>query len=256
MKPFWGVLMLLILVLVINVVFFVMPLLASWKSSFMPARVITVSAQGSATVTPDEALLNFSVVTQGQNPQTLSDNNNLKMAAVMQFISSQAIASSDVSTTGYNLQPNYQWDKNTNNQYITGYTLTQTVTVKVRDLTKVATILGGLAPLGVNQIGGVNFTFQDSNKFVALARADALTKAQTEASQMAAQAGASLGGVITVNESPNVPIPFYGGYAMDSKAMGAPQAATPPIAPGTQDVTDSVTVTYELKSLISTDAAP
>lgn len=221
-------------------------ILGSWKSYFVPARTITVSAQGMTVATPDEALVDFSVVTQGSNPQTLSDNNNSKMSAVMQFVSSQGIASSDIATTGYDLEPNYQYDKNTGTNYITGYTLTQTVEVKVRDLTKVAGVLGGLAPLGVNQIGGVNFTFQNPNEFVAIARGDALTNAQTEAAQMAAQTGASLGEVVTVTESSNVPSPLPV-YAMSAGGAGAMSAPTmPSIAPGTENVTDEVTVTYQL----------
>jgi uncharacterized protein YggE len=242
---FWDVLAILILVLVINLIFFVMPLLANWKGSFTPARTISVTAQGMTVATPDEADISFSVVTQGQNPQTLSDNNNQKMAAVMQFISSQNIASSDIATTGYDLEPNYQYDRTSQRNFINGYTLTQTVQVKIRDLTKVASVLGGLAPLGVNQIGGVNFTFQDPNKFIGIARSDALTKASAEAGQMATQANASLGEVVTITESSYVPVPvpMYGMQAAGSVA----NAVSPSIAPGTQNVTDNVTVTYALQ---------
>jgi len=243
---FWDVLALFILVLVINVIFFVMPMLASWRGSLVPARTLTVSAQGMATVSPDMAVIDFSVVTQGQDPKALSDNNNSKMNAVMQFVSSQGIASSDIATTGYDLEPNYQWDKNTNRNFITGYTLTQTVEVKVRDLTQVASVLGGLAPLGVNQIGGVDFTFQDPDKFVALARADALTKAASEAGMMAAQAGTSLGTVVSINESHYIPGPQPVYNMASGLGSVAIEPVTPSIAPGTQDVTDTVTVTYTL----------
>jgi uncharacterized protein YggE len=228
------------------VLFFVMPLISRLTASFTPARTISISAQGMTTATPDMAEISFSVVSQGDNPSTLSDNNNSKMSAVLQFVSSQAIASSDIATTDYDLEPNYQYDKNTQRNFITGYTLTQTVEVKIRDLSKVASVLGGLAPLGVNQIGGVDFTFQDPNKFINIARADALTKAQEQASELAAQSGASLGEVVTVNDSPYVPGPrvIYNA-ASGGAAMSVP--AAPTIEPGTQDVTDQVNVTYELR---------
>lgn len=254
---FWDVLALLILVVIVNLIFFVMPALNGWKNSFVPARTITVTAQGMTTATPDMAQISFSVVSQGQNPQTLSNNNNTKMGAVMQFISSQGIASSDIATTGYDLEPQYN---NTNVVYlpeiptptpavaqtpaIVGYTLTQTVEVNVRDLTKVATVLGGLAPLGVNQVGGVDFTFQNPDKFTAIARGQALTNAAAEASEMAAQAGASLGEVVTVSESSYVPGPVYAMAANAGAGGSAP--VNPSLAPGTQNVTDNVTVTYQL----------
>lgn len=243
---FWIVLDVAIGLVAVNLVFFVMPMLGQLKDSFAPARTITISAQGLTTATPDMAEISFSVVTQGKDPQALSDNNNQKMTAVMQFVSSQNIASSDIATTGYNLMPNYQWDKNTQRNYITGYTLTQTVQVKVRDLSKVASVLGGLAPLGVNQIGSVNYTFQDPNKFIALARADALSKAQKQVNEMVSETGASVGKIMNISESSYIPYP----RASYDYATGMGGAATvsiaPPIQPGTQDVTDTVNVTYEI----------
>lgn len=244
-KYVWKVLALVGIVFVIFL-FVAMGPLSAWQASFTPARVITVSATGKTTATPDEADVNFSVVTQGTDPATLSNNNNTKMNAVMQFVSSQGIASSDIATTGYDLEPNYQYDRNSGRNFITGYTLTQTVEVKIKDLTKVAGVLGGLAPLGVNQIGGVNFTFQDQDTFIAAARSDAMNKAKQQAMAMASEAGASLGEVVTVSESSYIPFPQTP-YAV-SNAMGAVAApVTPSIQPGSQDVTDSVTVTYELR---------
>lgn len=246
MKPFLAVMTLFVAVLIIFLIIFAIPGISAWESSFAPARTVTVTAQGMTVATPDEADIDFSVVTQGQNPQTLSNNNNMKMGAVMQFLGSQNIASSDIMTTGYDLEPNYVYDQTSQRNDITGYTLTQTVEVKILDLTNVATVLGGLAPLGVNQIGGVNFTFQNPNEFVAIARGQALTNAEAEAGQMAAQAGASLGEVVTVTESSNVPSPLPV-YAMASGGNAMPAAVEPSLAPGTQNVTDEVTVTYQLK---------
>ncbi len=245
MKLFWGFMIALIAVVILFVLGFAMPAATAWERSFAPARTVTVSAEGKTVATPDEADITFSIVTQGQSPSALSDNNNSKMAAVLQFVASQGIASSDVATVGYNLQPNYQWDKNSQRNYITGYTLTQTVRVKIRDLSKVAPVLGGLAPLGVNQIGSVNYTFQNPDAFVAIARTDAMMKAQEEAAQMAAESGAMLGPVVTVSESRYIPVPQP---AYQALGMGmAATAVLPPVTAGTQEVTDNVTVVYGLR---------
>lgn len=246
-KWFWIVLDVFIAVAVINVVFFVMPMLQKIGDGYAPSRTIAVSAQGKTTASPDLAELSFSVVTQGQNPATLSTANNDKMNAVLQFVKSQAIADADIKTTSYDLSPNYQWDKNTQRNYITGYTLTQTVEVKVRDLSKVASVIGGLAPLGVNQIGGVAFTFADEEKVLAAARADAFAKAIAKAKEMAAAAGVSLGRVVNVAESNYIP---YKSYSLSSESAmgmgGAVPSAAPTIQPGTQDITDNVSIVYEL----------
>lgn len=243
---FWMLFTLLIAVAIVNVVFFVMPLLSRWAGSFYPARSMTVSAEGKTTAGPDLAEVSLSVVSQGQNPDTLAANNNSKMNAVLQFVAAQGIADADVKTTNYNLSPDYQYDKNTQRNFIVGYTLTQTVDVKIRDLSKVAQVLAGLTPLGVNQIGNVNFTFADQEKYLAIARADAFDKAEKKAEQMAAAAGVSLGRVIGVSEYGS-PVPIY--YGAD-KAMGmggAVAASVPTIQPGTQDITDQVSIVYEIK---------
>jgi uncharacterized protein YggE len=270
---FWILFDVLVGVGALTLLFGLLPFLSHLGASYEPARVISVSAQGLTTATPDMAELSFSVVTQGKNPADLSDNNNVKMNAVVAFVKSQGIADADVKTTSYDLQPNYSTVSvpiGTPNpfggsaaggaatiilpqpptsfrttQTIVGYTLTQTVDVKIRDLTKVAAIVGGLAPLGINQIGGVSFTFSNPEGVTAIARADALQKAKTKAAEMAAEAGVSLGGVINLNESSFFPSARF--ESNGASALSVPAPSTPPISPGTQDITDNVNVTYELK---------
>ncbi len=245
---FWVLLDALLASLIIGVLGVGLPALVKFSAAAAPARTITVNAEGMTTATPDLAEITFSVLSQGQNPQDLTTNNTDKMNAVLEFVSSENIASSDIATTGYDLEPDYQYDNATQSNFITGYTLTQTVTVKIHDLTNVATVLGGLAPLGVNQIGGVDFTFNDPNSFLAVARADAMSKAQAEAEQMASAAGASLGEVVNVSENGIVPQPFpiYNMAAPTAMGVSGAAASTPNIQPGSQDVTDNVTVTYAL----------
>jgi uncharacterized protein YggE len=246
---FWVLLDALLAVLIIAIMGVGLPAVVQWASSVPPARTITVTAQGMTTATPDLAELTFSVVSQGQDPQALETNNTNKMNAVLQFVASQNIATSDIATTGYDLEPTYTYNNNTQNNSITGYSLTQTVTLKIHDLANVATVLSGLTPLGVNEIGGVDFTFNDPDAFVALARVDAMNKAEAKAVQMAEQAGASLGEVVNVAENSYVPSPFpIYNTAVPMVAMGASSAAsTPNIQPGSQDVTDNVTITYALR---------
>lgn len=246
---FWVLLDALLVSLVIGIMGVGLPAVSQWAASVPPARLVTVTAEGKTTATPDLAEVSFSVLSQGKDPQTLATSNTDKMNAVLQFVSSQGIATSDIATTGYNLQPSYNYDNTMQSNQITGYTLTQTVTLKIHDLTKVATVLSGLTPLGINQIGGVNFTFNDTNTFLAVARADAMNKARIKAQEMASEAGASLGAVVNVSENGIVPM-IYKSYNMaaSSGLGGAPMAvSTPNIQPGSQDITDDVTITYALR---------
>lgn len=244
---FWVLLDALIAALILVVLGVGLPVLTEWGASLTPARTVTVTAEGKTTATPDLAEITFSVVSTGQNPQALTTDNTGKMNAALQFLESQDIATSDIATTGYDLEPAYNYNNTTQSNEITGYTLTQTVTVKIHDLSSVAAVLGGLAPLGVNQVGGVEFTFNDPNEYLAAARQDAMNQAEQKAQQLAAEAGAPLGAVVSVSENGIIPqpVPVYNMSA--SAPMEALAVSTPNVQPGSQDVTDSVTITYALR---------
>jgi uncharacterized protein YggE len=238
----------------------------NWESSLTPARTLTVSAQGKTTAAPDLAEVSFSVISQGPTADTLNAANDQKMTAAIDFVKSLGIASSDITTTNYDIEPNYETNtvtvpffgsssavptitvpvRTTSSSTITGYTLTETVLVKIRDFTNIAKLLGGLPPLGINQVSGVTFTFNDPDTFLAVARADAMIKARAKAAEMAAEAGVSLGKVMSVQEYGNIPVFSPVNYRMASP-MATEAASTPTIEPGTQDITDQVTMVYELK---------
>lgn len=240
--------------------------IADWGSSLAPARTLSVSAQGKTTAAPDLAEVSFSVISQGANPDALNTDNNQKMSAAIDFVKSLHVASSDITTTNYDISPDYQTNTVTapiavsqissavagvpmrtiSSSTIVGYTLTQTVQVKIRDFANIAKLLGGLPALGINQVSGVTFTFNDPDQFLAIARADAMTKAEAKAGEMAAEAGVSLGKIVSVQEYGNIPVFSPVRYAAAS-SMAQSSVSMPTIEPGTQDITDQVTMVYELK---------
>jgi uncharacterized protein YggE len=244
---FWILLDLFVAVAIINLMFFVMPAIKKYGNSLAPTRTMSVSAEGKTTVTPDLAQASFSVVSRGKNPTDLADMNNQKMSAVINFLKSEGLADKDIKTTAYNLSPDYQYEPKTGRSTITGYTLTQTVSVKMRDFKKVPEIIGGLTPLGINEIGGINFSVEDPEKFLVTARADAFGKAQAKAAEMAAGNGVRLGRIVNIMESQGTPPTPY--YQAESRAgtMAAPAVAVPTIEPGSEELTDQVFLTYELE---------
>lgn len=245
---FWILLDIVLASSALFILFALIPAIRDYGDSFQPARVISVSAQGKTIVSPDVAVASFSVITQGKNPEELVAQNNDKMAAVVQFVKSQGVEDRDVKTTNYNLRPDYGYDENTRRSFIVGYTITQTVTVKMRDFGKIAPIIAGLAPLGINQIGGINFEIEDVEKFLAIARSEAFGRAKAKAAEMAAQNGARLGRVVSISESTTYYPRFATLEAAKGIGDGAPATVSlPEIEPGTQEVTANVSVTYELE---------
>lgn len=246
---FWLLLDAFLAVAVVGLLFFVFPMVDKYKDLLYPARNMTVSAEGKTLVSPDIATTSFSVVSRGQDPEELTRKNNELVSEAINFVKSQGVEAKDIRTTGYNLSPDYVYDEKTRRSYISGYTITQTVTVKIRDLSKVGKILGGLPELGINQISGVNFSVDEPEKYLAEAREKAFRAVREKAEAMAKVNGVKLGKVLNVSEYQGRPVYPY--YAKSETAFGTGGGdivmSAPTIEPGSEEVTVSVTVNYELR---------
>ncbi len=242
---FWNLLN-VVLILVIAYSAFCAWNASRYFASLPITRTIVVNAEGKSKVTPDIATVSFSVVSEGKTAEAVQSDNNTKMAASLDYVKSQGVEAKDIQTSGYNLSPRYEYDTKKKTTFISGYTLMQTVSVKLRDFEKAKVIVGYLPSLGINQINGISFSVEDPDVFQNLARQEAFLKARDKAMTMAKQNSVRLGRVVTFSENSGGVYPrFYGAEAMMAKGAGAPVPA--PIEPGSEEVTVNVSVTYELR---------
>jgi len=219
-----------------------------YGASLLPSRTISVSAEGKTVVSPDIASVSFTVVSQGADPEKLAVENTEKMNAAIDYVKSEGIADKDIKTANYDLSPRYEYDEDRRTSFITGYTLTQTIFIKIRDFDEIGKILGKLPDLGINQINGLTFDIENPDVYLNEAREQAFDKARAKAKTMAKQNHTRLGRVVTFSEG-------YGGYPRPYLAMSAlgkggvaeDTAAPPQIEPGSQEVTVNVSVTYEIR---------
>lgn len=208
------------------------------------SRTIAMSAEGKVSGKPDIATVMFSVVTQGRDAATTQKSNDLKMTKVIDFLKGKGVKSEDIQTTNYNLYPQYAYPQNGTPE-INGYSSSQQVTAKVRNLETVQTVVGGLTAQGVNQIDNVTYSIDDPDKLRSEARQKAVDNARAKAEVLVKGLGVKLGRVVSFTEdnssSPFPPVPM--GY----RGEGGGGGGMSPTEPGTQDVTVTVTVTFELK---------
>ncbi len=219
-----------------------------FMDSFLPAKTFSVSAEGKTVVSPDIANISFSVVSEGKNPEIIAEENNRKISLAIDLVKSHGVEEKDIKTTQYNLNPKYEYDEKIKKSFISGYTLTQTVLAKVRNLGKVSKILGGLPGLGINQIDSISFDIDDPEKYLIEARNQAFDKAKEKAKSMAEKNGVRLGKIINFGEYQSGPV--YYGYESFSKAGGLDAGASiavPTIQPGSQEVKINISITYEIK---------
>lgn len=244
-KQLFWILLNLTLVVVILVGFSLSGVLRNQVSQ---ARTISVSAEGKVKAVPDIAMVSFSVVSEGKDPKVLQEENTRKMNAAIAFVKAQGIPEKDIQTQQYSLNPNYRWIPEMNKQQWDGYTLTQSVTVKIRDFAKVSSVLAGLPGLGVNQLSGPNFQVEDPEKYLNDAREEAFMKARAKVDAMARQNGVHIRRVVTFSEGGgSYPIMYDMAMKAEVGGMGgAPLPPQPTIQPGEQDVTVQVSVTYEI----------
>lgn len=210
------------------------------------ARTISVDGEGKITAKPDIALVSLSVVNQGFKVPDVTKEGNTKMNSVIESIKKLGVESKDITSTQYNLYPQYAYPENKSPQ-ITGYSLTQEIQIKVRDLNKVDEVLDAGTTAGANQIGQLTFDIDDASKIKNEARGKAFSAAREKAEAMASAAGVKLGRVVTFSEGYMNPYPpMYANYAMDMAKSEAGSVA-PTIEPGSKELAINVSVTYEIE---------
>lgn len=218
------------------------------------SRSFFVSSQGKVVAVPDIAQFTFSVITEGgKDVGVLQKENVEKVNKAIDFIKSQKVDAKDIKTESYNLIPRTKYYSCPRDggacppSEIVGYTITQTVSVKIRDFSKIGDLLSGIIQNGANSVSSLNFTIDDPTKLENDARAEAISKAKEKARAIAEAGGFKLGKLLEIQETGQPIYPLYLrkelGYGGDG--AGAP-LPSPTIEPGSQDVQVTVTLRYEI----------
>lgn len=206
---------------------------------------ITIQGQGKISSKPDLAQMDLGVQTDALTVKEAQAQNTQKMNAIIDAVAALGVKKEDVQTSNYSIQPKIDWKDGRQN--IIGYSVMQTLTVKVRDLNKTGDVLAKAGELGANQVGGVNFTIDDPTSLKEQARLKAIEDARKKADALTKQLGLSVVKVVTFSESaPGMTLMPYMARAYD---MAAPEAAvpSPKIESGSLDVLSDVSVTFEVR---------
>jgi len=214
-------------------------------------RSFSVSGEGKVVAVPDVAQFTFSVITEGGTDiAKLQQSNTAKVNKAIEFVKANSVDKKDVQTEGYNLNPRYQTYGCRQGvcppSEIVGYTITQTVSVKVRNFEKIGEVLGGVIQNGANSTSQLNFTIDDPTAMENKAREEAIVKAKAKAEAIASAGGFRVGRLLSISDS-GYPRPYYG-YGMGGESMvkTADSFAPPTIEAGSQDVRVTVSLTYEI----------
>ena len=208
---------------------------------------ITIVDSGEIYSKPDLGIISFSVVNEAKTSYNAMSKNTEVMNKVIEAMKGQGIEEKDLKTAYYNINPLYEYRGatyyNSGERVLTGYEVTQSLQVKIRDLDKVGAIIEAAAAAGSNQIGSLALTIDNEDELKEQARTQAIDKAKEKAEKLASQLGVRLGKIISFSE--NNYYPYYTDSLSLEKGMGG-AAAVPDIQTGENKVSISVSVTYEI----------
>jgi uncharacterized protein len=210
------------------------------------ARTITVSGEGKVVVKPDIAEISISVISEDKTVSKVIKSNTDKMNGVIEKMKTLGIDEKDMTTSGYNLNPIYNYPENLP-PVITGYSLNQTLALKIRNLDLVDDVISDATTAGANDVYGLTFKLDDDKEVMNQAREKAFAEAKAKADMMAKAAGVKLGDVYTFSEGYNnyYPTPYYAKAEMAYADSAG--AVAPNIQSGSQEYTVNVSITYEIR---------
>lgn len=199
-------------------------------------RTISVTGTGRAAAAADLLVLRLAVETQAVTASDALTENNKRAAAVLSALKDHGIQKKDIQTTELRIDP---VTDDAHPPKIVGYQVRNGLSVNLRDIQGAGVIIDAAAQAGgdATRIESVSFSFANPTNLLVEARKRAINDARDRAQQLTDGLGVKLGNVTSISESE-----ISGGPRLIAEIAGS----TTPILPGVSEVTDQVTVSYEI----------
>lgn len=202
---------------------------------------IVVGGTGRIAVEPDVADLQLGVSIARPSVDAARADAAAAMTAILAAVRGAGIADRDIRTTLVSVQPRYDY-RDGKPPVLTGYDLSNSVLVTVRDLATLGAVIDGSLQAGATSMDSLSFRLDDSSEAERAARLAAVAQARSRADVLAEAAGVEIVGVSDIVEGGG-PGP---GYPQPKAARMMLADSATPVQAGTTEVSVSVTVTYRL----------
>ena len=169
---------------------------------------IWVTGQGRLSLEPDLALVNLGVEAMAPTVAEARDEAATAMAAILAAVKAQGLTDKDVQTRSFNIWPRYEFPEviedgvRVRKQTLVGYTVSNTASVKIRNMDKVGVIIDDVAAAGGDtiRINGISFTVEDTSPYMTELREAAVNDALAKASHFAGLTGVAVGQLTFIAE--------------------------------------------------------
>ena len=210
---------------------------------------ITVSGSGEASAVPDEARILFWVETRAETATGAARENARLQEAVIRSLREAGIEARDITTSGYSLQPDLQYDERERRSRLVGYVARNGVNVRVRQIGQVGPLIDAAIGAGANGVGSLSFASSTAPELRREALTRAVESACRDAEVMARAAGGSLGRLLEMNSGGYMPPPRPEMFR--SMAAGVAQDVATPIEAGELTMMVQVTARWEFLPAVS-----
>ncbi|MCX6716226.1 MAG: SIMPL domain-containing protein [Candidatus Taylorbacteria bacterium] len=264
-QNFWTTLKGLIAILIVFVIILgigAIKVMSNVGINNATVSTINVDGTGDAIAVPDIATFTFTVSETAKTVVDAQTKATTRINSALKTVRDQGVADKDISTQSYNINPHYDYQTAMcpasssgvvtycpgGKSVLTGYDVSQSIQIKVRDLTKAGAILTSVGSLGVQNVNSLSFAVDEPAKVQADARNKAITDAKSKADVLAKQLGVRLVRVVSFSESNGgYPRPMM--YSVMGKGVSAEDSApvSPEIPTGEQKITSNVSITYEIR---------
>jgi uncharacterized protein YggE len=226
-----------------------------WQTGPM---MINVSGEGEVMARPDIGSFSFSVRAEAETATAAQEQSAIAMNDIITYLGEAGVAEADIDTSNYNLSPRYRWIEEVcvpgtvcrgGERVIDGYEVTQTVTVKVRDLEQSGELISGVGQRGATNVSSLQFTIDDPANLEAEARARAIADAQAKAEVLAEALGVRIVKMTGFNEEGEGRSPVEP-YLMARSEMamdGLGGGVAPSVPVGEDEIISRVNISYEVK---------
>ncbi|MEL7463649.1 MAG: SIMPL domain-containing protein [Pseudomonadota bacterium] len=205
---------------------------------------IAVTGFGEAATTPDIATIRIGVETRSREADDALAGNNARAGALTALAKERGVESRDIHTANLSIWPIYEQNRNSQPRAdeppkVVGFTVSNEVILRVRDLGGMGALLTDLVGAGANRMNGISFGVDDDAALLTEARKRAVADARAKAETYAAAAGVALGPIVSIDEA-------GGGVRPQPRAAMMRAAEAMPVEAGEAVVSASVRIVWEV----------
>jgi len=217
------------------------------------SNTISVKGSGEVTAIADIATLSFNIEKDGTTAKEAQNGLNETLTKTLSYLKEQGIEDKDVKSSYGGLNPKYEstacyyYPCPTKDPKIIGYTATQSIEVKVRNVDSANDIRTGLSNFGITNISGPTFSIDDEDIYKEQARAEAIKDAQAKAKILAKDLGVKLGRITSFYEEGDNGSVVYAKQVSMGASMDMASVPAPVLPKGENKITSDVTITYVIK---------